>query len=260
VTRANPFEVQRAWRGCIFAALLNAFGTPIDWPIGRHVPGMPWWPYAISATIGALLAAFLLGARRRFRSVQVISILFVVNATATLVVLWVTGEHYATAVRTWMPFQPNKLGAMTVALLAPEIWAGLLSIAGYTGAAVLQFLTFDRAVRERLPMGEPWAMLAFGVFATVLLLYRRRQFALERALVREQAETESLKRLARLSLVVRDLANTPTQTIALTSSLIRAQHPDLEREAGLLSRSADKLAELNRLLSDEVAVFRVARD
>ena len=259
MTSTHRLELQRAWRTCLFAALLNAFGVPLDWPIGRQVPGMPWWPYAFSVTIGALLAAFLLGARRRVHSVRVISVLFVVNAAATLVVLWVAGEHYATAERTWVPFQPNKLGAMTVALLAPDIWAGLLSIAGYTGTAVLQLLMFAPAVRERLPLGEPWAMLAFGAFSVVLLAYRARQFALERALAREHAEAESLERLARLSLAVRDRANSPTQTLGLTASLLRAHHPELEREARLIARSADKLAELNRLLVDEVAVSRLTR-
>ena len=180
VTSTHRLELQRAWRTCLFAALLNAFGVPLDWPIGRQVPGMPWWPYAFSVTIGALLAAFLLGARRRVHSVRVISVLFVVNAVATLVVLWVAGEHYATAQRTWVPFQPNKLGGDDRRLaFAPDIWAGLLSIAGYTGAAVLQLLHVrPPAVRERLPLGEPWAMLAFGAFSVVLLAYRARQFAL----------------------------------------------------------------------------------
>ena len=53
---------------------------------------------------------------------------FVLNALAIQAALWFTNQAYAESGRPWTPFQPAKLGMLTVSLLAPEPWVGLLCI------------------------------------------------------------------------------------------------------------------------------------
>src|SRR5262249_53691387 len=156
----------------------------------------------------------LLLARRKQLSVTLSGVTIAINTAAVIYALWSADDILAREPRIWVPFQPHKLSVLVVALVAPvPAWAGLGSIAAYTAAATAQYLGFPPGVQEHLPIAEPWATLAFGVFALGLYLYRERAMRIERDWARAQAESRALDRLARIGLAVRDLSNTPLQTL-----------------------------------------------
>jgi len=241
----------RACRAAMAAALLNAFGSPFEIAISRKVPGTPWWPPALSSAIGISLFLLLFARRRHMPSVRFCSTVFVVNAAATWFELWMTSDYYARSNEMWMPFQANKLGALVVALLAPESLAGVLSIAGYAATAVARFYLFPVEVRDRLPIGEPHATLGFAGFALALLFYRLRRMSYEEQMAKMRAEAAAAKRISELALTLRDLANTPLQVIALTIAMIRENEPGLEPQLARISRALTRLAELNHILARE---------
>ena len=236
-----------ACRGAMVAAALNVIGLPADYLIGRDVPGMPWYPALLSALVGMGLIV-LLAARRRHVSTRSCSHAFLANTASILVALWITSSYWATTY-PWTPFQANKLGALAVALLAQELWVGLVAITGFAGMAIAKYYVLVPEIQGRLPVGEPWLILFYALFAGVLLAYRLRGVALERERLRLLAEAAAAEEVARTFLLVRDYANTPIQNIAFSSQLIRRRHPDLEPLLGPLDRAVEKLTELSRALT-----------
>jgi len=247
VTPSRDLTARRAWQGAFVAAFLNAVGMSIDFFLGRDIPTMPMYPYAISVLVGIGLVVFLL-VRRQRATVRLASAVFLVNTVAILVALWITSGYWATTGRSWTPFQANKLGALAVAMLAPQLGVGLASIAGFAAMAIGKFYFLDPEIHRGFPVGEPWFVLIYALFGAVLLIYRLRGMALERNMLHAQAEAMAAGQLARTFLRVRNYTNTPIQTIAFTTELLRAKNHDLKPILDRLERAVDKLTECSRLL------------
>jgi hypothetical protein len=210
---------------------------------------MPAYPYVMSVLVGIALILILL-IRRQSATVRLGSAVFMVNTAALLVGLWITSGYWAASGSAWTPFQANKLGALAVAMLAPQLGVGLVSIAGFTAIALGKFYFLDPEIQRGFPVGEPWLILIYALFAGVLLAYRVRGLAIEREMLRVQAEAAASDRLARTFLRLSDYANTPIQTIAFASELLRARNRDdlmpvLER----LTRAVERLKELSEELT-----------
>jgi hypothetical protein len=249
VTRAPGTAVRHAWRGALVAALLNGLAMPMDILVGRGIPGMPVWPPLASALVGLSLAALLLGRRHR-PTMALSSWAFVINNVAILATLWVTSAAYAAA-GNWVPFQAHKLGILAVALLAPTLPIGIGGVVAYVGTAITQYQLFAPAVRASLPPGQSWVLLIYGLFGGVLLLNRVRELALERAVERARTEAAATERLARAFLAVRDLANTPLQTLTLAAAALRSRAPQLEGLLDRMDRAIERLRRLNAILEPQ---------
>jgi len=248
VTLSRDLAIRHAWRGAFVAAALNALGMSVDFVLARDIPKVSIYPFAMSALVGIGLVVFLL-IRRQQATVRLGSVVFLLNTVAILVALWITSGYWATTGRTWTPFQANKLGALAVAMLAPQLGVGLASIAGFAATAIGKFYFLDPEIQRGFPVGEPWFILIYALFGAVLLIYRLRGMALEREMLRVQAEAAAAERLARTFLRLRDYTNTPIQTIAFTTALLRAKNHDLKPILDRLERAVNKLTELGHALN-----------
>lgn len=247
----DPFELQRArvaLRGALVAAVLSALGWPLDMLISAQLPHARIWPSAVIAAASALLGAGL-GLFRARITVRGASLAFLANSMLVAIGLWFSNEQYAAEASRWVPFQANKLGVLTVGLLTPELSVGLLSIAAYSLSAVVQWHLFGSEVHARAAVGEPVAMLAYTLFGAGVLIQTSRRFRMEQDLLRMQHEAASLERLARTLLAVRDYANTPLQTLVMTTELLSAKHPELAAELGLQERALRRLRRLSTLFA-----------
>jgi hypothetical protein len=244
----HDFRARLAWRGAMFAALLNAFGSPFDLAVAHNVVVMPPAPALFSSALGFLLFAYLLWNRDR-PSRTVAAAAFCVNTLAIVIMLWLNNEHWVTIGPRWAPFQANKLGAITVGILTPEIGVGILNIAAYAGSAVIQWLTWDAAQRAVLARGEPVPTCIFAVFGIVLLVFCHRRYAIERRLVEEREQSKALEDQARTLLAVRDFCNTPLQTIESATALARLRHPEAAIELRRIERALLRMHQLHRILS-----------
>jgi hypothetical protein len=244
----DEVEERTARRSGAYSSILNTGGMAFEWLIERRVGGIPWWPAVVSSVVGVVVLVAMLPARRR-PTLKIGVAAFLVNAAAVTFALWMTHPYYAVAPRPWRPFEANKLGALTAALLAPNRWAGLLAIAGYSGTAVLQYHLFPGDTSQHLSVTEPWASIVYGAFGVGLLAYRLRGLAMAREVARRQAETALLKRLARASLSLRDLANTPLQTLSLSMEVLRARDGSLAPILDRMERALLRLQALGRALS-----------
>jgi hypothetical protein len=248
MTLAGDLAARHAWRGAFVAAILNTVGMSTDFLLARDIPTMPIYPYAMSAVVGIGLIVVLL-LRRRRATVGLGSAVFLVNTIAILVSLWVTSGYWAMTGRAWTPFQANKLGALAVPMLAPQLGVGLASITGFAATAIGKFYFLDPEVQRGFPVGEPWFVLIYALFAGVLLIYRLRGLALEREMLRMQAEAAAAERLARTFVLLSDYANTPIQSIAFTTELLRAKTNDVKPTLDRLERAVKKLTELSHALT-----------
>jgi hypothetical protein len=217
---------------------------PLDIALAREIPHMPRWPSLMSSAAGILLMIVLV-ARRRRPTVRLATTAFLVNIAAILAALWVTSAFWAAAPERWIPFQANKLGALTAAVLAPDLASGSVAIAGFVGMAVLRYLSLPADLQQRFPVGEPWTILIYGLFGMALLIYRIHRMALARRMMRMRTEAIATQRMARTFLALRDFTNTPLQTIQLAAEVIRKQHSELAPILDRIDRSVDRLYRLN---------------
>lgn len=248
---APPHEVQQShyrWRGAVVACGLNAVGMPLDILMSRGIPDMPRWPPLVSSAAGLLLIIVLV-ARRQHPTARLARTVFLLNTAVILVSLWITSGAYAGAPGRWIPFQANKIGALAAGVLAPDLATGLIAIGGFVGMALLRYEMFPAWQRERLPIGEPWTILIYAVFAIAMLGYRVHSVALARRMLRIRTESIATQRLARTFLALRDFTNTPLQTIELANGIVRKRCPGLGPVLDRLDRSLDRLYRLNHAFS-----------
>ena len=248
MTRSYDLAARHSWRGAFVAAALNAVAMPIDFLLARPIPKMPMFPSAMSALVAIGLIVFLL-IRRQRATVRLGSMVFLLNTVAMLVALWITSGYWAAAGRAWTPFQAHKLGVLAVPLVAPQLGVGLASIAGFAATAIGRFYFLDPDIQRGFPVGEPWFVLIYALFGGVLLVYRLRGLALERDMLRVQAEAAATEQLARTFLRLRDYTNTPIQTIAFTTELLRTKHHDLKPILDRLGRAVEKLTAFSHALT-----------
>jgi len=249
MTLSRDLAATHAWRGAVTAAVLNAAGMSADFFLARDIPTMPIYPYAISVSVGIGLIVFLL-IRRQRATVRVSSAVFVVNMVAIMVALWITRGYWAMTGRPWTPFQASKLGALAVAMLAPELGVGLASIAGFAAISIGKFYFLDPDIQREFPVGEPWIILIYALFASVLLVFRLRALTIEREMLRVQAEAAATELLARTFVRLSDYANTPIQSITFSTELLRAKnHDDLEPILDRLDRALERLKQLSDALT-----------
>ena len=239
---------KRSWRIAITSSILNIVGMPLDaafwWTAYRTAPA---WHFA-SIGVSIALLVLLIAARHTRRLAALSSAAFVANNATIVVALWHDAAMGAVSAAPWVPFQPHKLGALAVALLAPpRIWSGVLSIALFAGSALLQWMMLGPESRARAP-AEPWAILAFGTFAAGIYAYRIYTWRKEQRLADALAEARIAERLSRIVLALQDLANTPLQTLELTSAMLArcgAATPLIDR----MQRALTRLRDLNRIMA-----------
>jgi hypothetical protein len=220
----------------------------MDYLMARSVPGMPVWPALMSSATGIALAVVLLLGRRR-PTIRLSTTIFLLNNAVIMVALWITSGAYAAAPGRWIPFQANKIGALAAAVLSPDLVSGVVVIGGYVGMAVLRTFTLPAALQQRLPIGEPWVIFIYALFALAMLGYRVHSVALSRRMLAVRTESIATQRLARTFLSLRDFTNTPLQTIELAAKVVRKRCPDMTPTLDRIDRSIDRLYRLNHAFS-----------
>jgi hypothetical protein len=95
----------------------------------------------------------------------------------------------------------------------------------------------------------------FGAFGLAFLYTQLRGRTMQVEVIRARAEAAALERLAESLLAVRDLANTPLQTIGASAAVLRKKHPELAGTLDRIDRALERLHELSRILErDETSV------
>lgn len=231
----------------IVATLFNVLGMPIQLLIFRSDKMLPRWPIYLSMAAGVCILLYALFGRINGR-VRYLGGLFVANAGFVSFALFSIYAHLVVAHPTMMPFQASKLGALVAALLAPGILSGVAAIFIHVVSAIAQWGCFPADVKIIVGEQEPWATIAFGMAGLFVLAYRLRTRFIEEQIFRARTEVESTRRLAQVFLEIRDMMNTPLQSIEISTRLLGRAHQDRREVLAQLQQSCNRLREINELL------------
>jgi hypothetical protein len=242
-------DARRAHRTAAVVAVLGIFGTAVSFLGWRDVPAYPlrYFQYLELAVCGVVLV--VLWVRRSSPSKRLGNALFLAVIIPVVCVDWVGDVERARKGGCFVPYGPKKLAALTVGALAPPgLVTGVSAIALLIGSALVHHQLFPAEVRQNMTAGEPWATVLYGGFALALLVYRLRARALREAMAWAEAERLALRRVSRLALSLRDLANTPIQTLELISRLLASEGPRSQVLRARMERSLKRLRRLNAIL------------
>jgi hypothetical protein len=238
-----------AHRSAAICALIGVVGTVIGL--------LGYWRYSepalrLAQSFGLLVnagALALLWTRRPPYSRALANALFLIVLVPTVTHVWMADEVIAAHTEQWVPYEPNKLSALTLAVIAPPGWAtGAIGILMFVGTAVVHQLAFANPYRAYEATNEPMGVLAYGAFALLLLWFRQRGHRLREELARTRSEMLALERVANVAMAVRDLANTSVQTLELVRQELLILAPELRVHTDRMHRALKQLRKLSELL------------
>jgi multisubunit Na+/H+ antiporter MnhB subunit len=233
-----------------YQGALNALGALLSLLIMRGADVA--WPQGVTCASGIVLILLA----HRYRAVwnaRVSSLAFLGAMVPVVWLVWSAQAHQAKLHAPFSAFQEHQLCVLTAATLAPSrVWAGLVAIALFAGAASLQYAEFDPAARALAAHGALQGVGASTAFAVALLAFRVRSRHTAEVAWRAAEEARMMAELASTFMAVRDLANSPIQALMLEAEMLRMKHPETAAVADRLRRTTKKLAELNAIIDDHV--------
>jgi hypothetical protein len=237
---------RQAWRSALWSSGLDfgsgALGTLAFWPLSD----MPIWPTVQFGVVGGVLLVVLLLWRRAPRAVCLV--LLSINFASALVTSLAGMQALMTRGVASELFQSIKISFIVIAILSPSVWLGLAWMGIFAVAPVIEFYLWTAPMQAAAPPGEPWFAVIYAGIGAVLLLYRHRGLRLERTLSDVRAERLTMQRLAHVALALRDLSNTPLQTLTTGVGLLRHKVAAEEKVLASMDRALARLQELGGVL------------
>ena len=242
-------DVAEAHRAAVVAALLGVVGTALGvvgfWGVsGPALRAVQAAGLLVSGTV-----FFTSRGRHPLYSKLQANALFLLVLMPTVVMVWMIDDARAAHGAHWVPYEPAKLSVLTLAVIAPPGWpTGVVAILMFVGSSLLHQASLPDAVRARMSAGEPFGILAYGVFAIVLLGFKQRGYTLRAELQRARSEKVAIERVARVAMALRDLANTPVQTLELVRQRLLVEE-GLGPQTDRMKRALERLRRLNDILA-----------
>jgi hypothetical protein len=241
---ATAPEILEARRGAGVAAIIAILGQATLAVIDARAIGLGALVAARMAhvAIASIALALLLV---RPPSIRAAEVSFALVAIPFQLVLLVSELEFAMRMNFRDHGSWYELTMLGIASLAPAdpLLPALLVVALGLQRVFLQFLLGTPAAP-----GEPWITLIFAAIAVGMLVSRARRREAVANAARVAAHAAALERVARLLLLVRDRANTPLQTLALSAAIVRRRYPDQQRVTSAMDRAVHRLRKLSKAL------------
>jgi hypothetical protein len=239
-------EPLESWRAAIALSVLLVFVGMSSGLIARRLLGTIQWQNLQAMLVGVSAVAFLM--LRRSRGHKGLTLSFMVVASSFMLLM--TMNQFVAQEVTW-PFPPlfgHKVGLVAIALLSSSTAIGLVLVAAFSlNAAVVS--SYPGAASPALGI-EPWTTLIVGIGAVGILLYRSRARRRRYTLLQEDSRQAAAQQMARTFIAIRDMANTPLQTLSLSCDLLATRIPD-EPLLQTMKRSLEQLGRLNEIILGE---------
>lgn len=175
-------------------------------------------------------------------------ILYVISSTSVSISVFASNQIRAIAPNHWAPFEDSKITCFVAAVVAPTLGGGVYGILLHTGGAILGLFRFPHEARARLPKNQPFVIILYGSFAMSLLLYRVRSTDSERKMIYVYLEAQHLERIARTSLLIRDLTNSPVQTLEFSVASLRRHNGKTRTVLDRMERATNRIKLINSIL------------
>lgn len=149
-------------------------------------------------------------------------------------------------------FGTFKVMAVIVAMLAPfPHYVGYILLSICLFVPPLQVLIFSPEVIRTSGQYEPWITMCYALAGFLVLHHRVSTLKLHANLIESQAKEKSLRDFADVALALRDLTNTPLQSLDLLIDLLREEKISQKEASELLGRTTYRLRELMQVLSEQ---------
>jgi hypothetical protein len=205
-------------------------------------------------TIGvAVVVTGYLITQRQHPRLWLVRILFVLPAIPMLFMNWfLAHERSAQGLPTELFVREAAASAVYALAAPPKARVSILPIAAFSMESLVAYWTARRS-GQWVPAWQPWTSLLYATCVVLLALYKSRRLQAEVATIVKLEQAAALQRLLRSYLAVRDLVNTPLQTLRVAAHLLSARYPGAEEVTGSIERAVERLNELNRVLADEAS-------
>lgn len=254
---AEKAEALLTWRSAITANVLIAIVAALGPSSGiLNLPGIGR-PFIISRIVTIVLTIGLIGVLIPQRNNPRLSLdlaLLALPAIPVLVMNWfLAGERAAQGLPVELFVREASASAIYALAAPPRAIASLVPIAAFTAESLLAYLTARGSHPEQLPLWQPWTSLLYGACMALLAVYRGHRQRREIATTVKLEQAEALQHLSRSYLAVRDLVNTPLQTLRVSAHLLGERYPAEHEVVGAMERAVKRLDELNHVLADEAS-------
>lgn len=242
-------DAHRAWRAAntmALTCLAVSVVTILGWHFSRSTL---YWQWYLSAAVSLVLAV-ITNLNQQMR-IRYSSAIYLTSITVILFAHSLTNYKLAQGNIRFDSFSGYKIVPFAVALLAPSpVWIGFLVI-GVCAVmpAVLYYTVFIGELRTLLPAQDPWLSSVYAVAAFFVLFYRLKNLEIEREVNQMRAEQKAIGDIAHIFLGLRDLTNTPLQSIELTANLLGNHQLSPDEGAQFLESSLVQLRELSKILT-----------
>jgi hypothetical protein len=150
----------------------------------------------------------------------------------------------------------NTGSIVFAAVTPPSATMTLMLIAAFTTQNLLAYWKGGAALVPATTHMQPLTSLLLGACAVGIALYRSARLRREVSLVLMQQRAIALERFTRSLLALRDLVNTPLQTLEVSLSLLGDRCPNAQDLAATMQRSVARLREMNEILSVKAAEIK----
>ena len=172
-----------------------------------------------------------------------------VLAVIAFAVVWIDASVQAGSGQPFAPYSGLRIAMLALMLLVPSIPIGVILLGGAALLPVLQTSLWSADVLDRMPLVEPWLTLNIGQIMIVALVVRRRHVVKIRAAAARVVESAWFERLARLSLLVRDLSSEPINVLRTATTRMVSEPSAPERLVVHMQAAVTRLARINDLLT-----------
>jgi hypothetical protein len=239
---AEPHDRRlRIWFGSI--AILGGIGELLTFR--RVVSSWQWVQFLV---VGAAFLALAIGIPRWSRPLKLAA--FGLVHVSVLLALWVNNRELAAAGAVFQTFIGFKLILIGGALILPsDPFIALPVLISATLAPTIEWATWPADWHARLAAGEPFGTVVIGVVAIALYVHRTRVSTLQRRLIESEAQRDVIQKVARIALAMKDLSNTPLQTLSTGLAMLDHAPSSKPDQVDRMRRAVLRLGELNQLLA-----------
>jgi hypothetical protein len=254
---AERAEALVTWRSAITVNALIAIVAALGPSSGfLNLPGIGR-PFIISRIVTIVLTIGSIGVlipQRNDPRPSVLLALFSLPTLPVLVMNWfLAGERAAQGLPVELFVREASASAVYALAAPPRAIVSLVPIAAFSFESLLVYWTHRGSDPGQLRPWQPWTSLLYGACMALLAVYRARRQQREVETIVKLEQAAALKRLMRSYLAVRDLVNTPLQTLRASAHLLGVQYPAAKQVTGPMERAVERLNELNHLLADEAS-------
>jgi len=244
-------ESELAWRSAIAACVVLALGQIGFGALSYRMFGLT--PVLVAQAAHVLLACIVLVAllaNAARASVRMSVVAFVLLWAPFAVTLWLGQSEMAEHDLPWSPFTGHKLVMVALAVMMPGAPAiPILLILVTVGLAFSQYFLGGLAAESHQWAGEPWVTGLYATIAVFLVGFRAHHRDVARHYARARAQTDALTEMSRFFLALRDLQNTPIQTLEIDTAILERRHPESATAIKRMRRSIAELRDISRRLS-----------